>query len=370
MERTIIKNNNNYGINFYRSSTVEIYNSLINNNYNAGLYLDNAVGIPVIRNCTICDNDNYGIKVSQAGADPNIANCIIKGNDTNDLYRINGSFNRVRYSCLQHVRSGAGNFVADPCFKAVDDFHLTKNSRCRNAGNPNLNYENEFDIDDQTRVQYGRIDIGCDEFFGGLSDYAPQDGIVNFLDYRYLAANWLHNETNYSIDEDNDVDIYDLTYFANEWLWQEESQSMMLMSFQSPSVSAGKNNTELMLTSASSLANRSAKLIEKTEKFYSITSLNTISAKQKELESIKNQKYLAASQSKEMMIQSGLAPAPVAGVIPAEAGIYTVETDTESADVNELLNWIDDLWQNDEEIRNSMTEQEYLDFRNALQQSE
>jgi alpha-tubulin suppressor-like RCC1 family protein len=400
IQRTIIKNNNDYGIKFYRSSTVEILNSLIYNNFNAGLYFDNAVGIPLVSNCTICDNGNCGIRVSQTGADPNISNCIIHDNDVNDLYRTNGNFNHVRYSCLQHTRIGAGNFVADPCFKSSDDFHITKNSRCRNAGNPNLNYANEFDIDDQIRVQYGRIDIGCDEFFGGLSDYAPQDGIVNFMDYRYLAANWQHNETNYSIDEDNDVDIHDLTYFANEWLWQEEPQMQMMMSQSSSLAVVGTTmNLNLMLSASDSLAKRPLRLSEKSQKFYDITPSNTISAKQKELQSIRNQKYLTKSESKKVMsnqspisndgvslaspsLWRGSCLADAVGVLAettvgdtaafseVEQSSESIQIEPEPVDVNGLLNWLDDLWLNDETIRNSMSEEEYLNFRQSLEQSE
>jgi hypothetical protein len=38
--------------------------------------------------------------------------------------------------------------------------------------------------------------------------------------------------------------------------------------------------------------------------------------------------------------------------------------------IPDLTNWLDDLWQNDAEFRNSMTEQQYLDFRQSLEQPE
>jgi hypothetical protein len=43
---------------------------------------------------------------------------------------------------------------------------------------------------------------------------------------------------------------------------------------------------------------------------------------------------------------------------------------SEPVDVEGLLNWLDDLWQNDEEIRSSMTESEYLEFRSAIENIE
>jgi len=56
-------------------------------------------------------------------------------------------------------------------------------------------------------------------------------------------------------------------------------------------------------------------------------------------------------------------------VIPAEAGIQ-VESISEPVDVNSLLNWLEDMWENDDEIKNSMTESEYLEFRNSIESSE
>jgi len=43
---------------------------------------------------------------------------------------------------------------------------------------------------------------------------------------------------------------------------------------------------------------------------------------------------------------------------------------SEPVDVNAILDWLDDAWQNDADIRNSMTEAEYLEFRNSIEQSQ
>ncbi|HBG25805.1 MAG: hypothetical protein A2Y10_14715 [Planctomycetes bacterium GWF2_41_51] len=40
-------------------------------------------------------------------------------------------------------------------------------------------------------------------------------------------------------------------------------------------------------------------------------------------------------------------------------------TSIEPVNIEMLVDWLDDLWQTDEEIRNSMTEQEFLEFRNS-----
>ena len=49
------------------------------------------------------------------------------------------------------------------------------------------------------------------------ADYACPDG-VNFLDFAIFADAWLTENTFISLDEDIDVDIYDLKIFCNDWL--------------------------------------------------------------------------------------------------------------------------------------------------------
>jgi parallel beta-helix repeat protein len=331
----------------------------------AGIKFSEPVGSPLIRNNTICGNRTYGIQMSYYGGEPAISNCIIYGNDTNDFYRDGKDFYNVTYSCLQNPRTGTGNFVADPCFISTSDFHLTKNSRCVNAGNPNISYANEFDIDNEVRTQYGRADVGCDEFYGGFGDYNTDD-IVNFLDYRFIADNWQSNEPNYSMDDDNDVDIYDLTYFANEWLWQNESQTQMLMMSVSPQLYVGGSSTSqiysggssistdsLMLSSSESLSKQPARLRQQSERFYSLSPRNTVSVHQQELQSLKRERFSFGTQA----CRVGLSPR--GNVV-----------ESEPVDVNDLLNWLDDVWENDEAIRDSMSESEYLEFRNAIENIE
>jgi beta propeller repeat protein len=62
-----------------------------------------------------------------------------------------------------------GNISADPLFAdpGRKDFHLTVDSPCINAGNPDLFVApGERDIDRAARVYASRIDIGADEYFG------------------------------------------------------------------------------------------------------------------------------------------------------------------------------------------------------------
>jgi hypothetical protein len=63
-----------------------------------------------------------------------------------------------------------GNISDDPLFFGDDDYHLSFNSPCINAGDPNyIPDPNEVDIDGDPRI-IGRIDMGADEVF--VSDSA------------------------------------------------------------------------------------------------------------------------------------------------------------------------------------------------------
>jgi len=84
---------------------------------------------------------------------------------------------RLQYCCVQDgiknsdartfsfVTDVTGNITDDPCF--VDtEYHIGKDSRCYNAGDPSRDYTGQMDYDGQhSRLMYGRVDIGADEFF-------------------------------------------------------------------------------------------------------------------------------------------------------------------------------------------------------------
>lgn len=72
----------------------------------------------------------------------------------------------------------------DPLFAdaANNDFHLSAESPCRNAGDPNTNPDvmNGLDLDRMPRVSGGMIDLGAYEFSGtGINETASKNNVLN-----------------------------------------------------------------------------------------------------------------------------------------------------------------------------------------------
>ncbi|MCF7956403.1 MAG: hypothetical protein K9M75_11415 [Phycisphaerae bacterium] len=103
-------------------------------------------------------------------------------------------YERIRYNNFWNNEGGNysnipdqtglnGNIFADPQFvnATLNDYHLTGNSLCINAGDPDFDVPgDEYDIDGDGRIFAGRVDIGADEYTGFINPraYAGQDQIV------------------------------------------------------------------------------------------------------------------------------------------------------------------------------------------------
>jgi parallel beta-helix repeat protein len=378
LTNSVVKYNGEHGISIQQNSRTVIKNCWIHNNGvyygGSGIYFDRSVEDPFVRNNTIYDNYTYGIECTQTGADPNIINCIISGNDTNDLYRQNGSFNKVNYCLLQHPHSGIGNITGSPGFMNVaanpNDLHIGETSQCKNTGDPNANYGDESDIDGEPRIAYGRVDLGGDEYYWSKADY-NKDEIVNFIDFSILAKVWRTQDPNITLDADSDVDIDDLKLFCDDWLWKAawgENQWMKMAGGGGQGDSIGttgealaaeitaqnvtnpsKTSDRLMLPDArASLLARPARLRARTDKFYEISPSGTISA-------MRVAQQLRKAKSKECPRREE--------IIEAEQPV-----ETEALMVERLVNWLDDVWLTSD-LSDVMTEQEYLAFRQSIAES-
>ena len=252
----------------------------------AGIWFTNQVSVPLICNNTIYNNFTYGIESSENGADPEITNCIIRGNGTSDLYRVNGTFNSVNYSCLQNTHSGNGNITSDPCFYDVnnDNLHLISASDCKNTGDPCYSPETgETDIDMEDRIKYSRVDMGADEYYWSLADF-NNDEIIDYLDFTIFEDTWLLDSIDPCYNDDCDlvdddvIDVDDLVAVADEWLWQAGwaktgvwsmsfggAMEMMTMGAESSLI----QGPELMLLDNEEILNTMPdRLSTKSQKFY------------------------------------------------------------------------------------------------------
>jgi len=174
------------------------YPTITNNTITANSAIWNGGGIylnfsrPTLRNNTICYNsagqDGGGIYCMQTPMSPwplEIANTIFWGNtaieDGPEMYINYDTELSIHHSDVQGGQSsifvgssctftwGGGMIDADPLFADLDgdDFHLTWNSPCRNAGiNSAVTAPTDFEGD--PRIAIGRVDMGADEFYSHL----------------------------------------------------------------------------------------------------------------------------------------------------------------------------------------------------------
>jgi len=211
-------------------------------------------GNPAIANCTITGNiatRGGGVSI-QSGADSVAVNCLLWGNVAElgpEIELSYGSWHRpyltISYSNVEggeaavYVLEGAaliwgvGNIDADPLFADPDgpdddpdtwqdnDYHLTTDSPCVDAGDPDfLPQPAERDIDGQLRVWDGdgdgvaRIDMGSDEFGSPCLGDLDGDGDVDLSDLAQVLAHYGMTEgatyADGDLDRDQDVDLSDL----------------------------------------------------------------------------------------------------------------------------------------------------------------
>ena len=134
---------------------------------------------PTLINCTFSGNvAYYGGCMSSLVFSPTVTNCIFWGNeavwDGNEIY---GSHSTFSYCDIKGCGGsgdnwdssfgidGGGNIDSDPLFASMGDHHLLPDSPCINKGDPEGSYNGQTDMDGDSRVMGGRVDMGADEFY-------------------------------------------------------------------------------------------------------------------------------------------------------------------------------------------------------------
>lgn len=125
----------------------------------------NPPGAVTLINCTIADNESTLGGGFFAYPNSRLDNCIVSGNVPDE---INGnpvvSFSMISGGVSPgQVWPGVGNFDANPYFIAAGDYHLGACSACVNGGSSAIAGLPLFDLDGESRIQGGGVDVGADE---------------------------------------------------------------------------------------------------------------------------------------------------------------------------------------------------------------
>lgn len=143
--------------------------------------------------CVVVGNFRFGV-----GNDQRIGTLVPMTLNTIIYYNASGNFSqpaalRMTNCCTTPLpTSGFGNFTNQPALLnlASGDFHLQPNSPCINAGNNSM-VTSAFDLDGNTRIVGGTVDVGAYEFqspssqvsYAWLQRYGlPTDGSADFAD--------------------------------------------------------------------------------------------------------------------------------------------------------------------------------------------
>jgi hypothetical protein len=140
-----------------------------------GLY-NGIYSSPIVTNCTFYDNSamNYGGGIHNEGfSPPTVTNCILWADSAPMADEIRGSVDSMPVVTYCDVQGGTGQpwfgtgcIDSDPCFvdAATGDFHLLSDSPCIDSGTNSAPNLPATDVDGDSRIVDGVVDIGADEF--------------------------------------------------------------------------------------------------------------------------------------------------------------------------------------------------------------
>jgi len=333
----IIRRNTGNGISCTNIQTTNIKNNwIVNNSGGYGIYISSAVTMAMMRGNTITHNATGGIYRSSSGAEPNIVNTIFYHNGSNNT-TFTGTFTYVNYCRTSTTHSGSGNITNDPCFASPDanNYHLKWQSACVDKGLTTPDVNDETDIDGEDRVYNNIADLGADECYTSHADF-DNNSRVNFIDYATFAKAWRTStgQANWNaacdLKADGTIDYKDLCRFTNDWLWEPQEE-------QIPGVGSGSSLNPDGIAGQQMMMAMQPQPEFLTTEFLSAESLD-----------------MSVSRALAMEIESAESVEPIEDVF----------------DVNETLDWLNELWQTDESIRESINETDWQEFLNSIKSSE
>lgn len=139
-----------------------VINSVIDRNSTSGGSGGGAFGSEM-DNCTIVGNSTPWTGGGCAGGI--LRNCILYSNSA-AVSDPNWTASDISYTCTWPMPEGAGNITNEPRFMdyAADDYHLSSNSPCINAGTNMPWMSGGVDLDGNPRIFGEIVDLGCYEY--------------------------------------------------------------------------------------------------------------------------------------------------------------------------------------------------------------
>ncbi|MBM4102519.1 MAG: right-handed parallel beta-helix repeat-containing protein [Planctomycetes bacterium] len=236
--RNYILNNQDYysgGIAVYWESNVTISNNVLMYNKGPAIKFNSTATGNVINN-TIAYNSKSTSKsagiLCESKTSPLISGNIIaytsggygiESADPSTIIQFNDLWQNTlgNYNPTIGDRTGTnGNISADPNFSGPNNFHIMPFSPCVNAGNPAASFPSgSLDIDGESRIFNGRVDIGADEMHLIAADFNT-DGIVDLDDLLVFCDEWLSNTPPLQADltGNGKTDLSDFAVFSGFWL--------------------------------------------------------------------------------------------------------------------------------------------------------
>jgi hypothetical protein len=381
LDRNIIAFNEEEGVEL-NNCGLAIVNSVVSENRLDGMFFESANTLTEIYNCNIVNNGQKGLNGLGGGATTKIKNCIVYGNGNNTIPTGNHIHHNIQTNppFMYHYFQDSNMVV----------YYLSPDANgCIDTGTNNpVEEDYPLDLYGRERIVNNTVDIGAAEYGAFYSADFNLDGKVNFADFVWFANVWglSSSEPNYvvsfDINIDDIIDFADMSILIAQWLSNygypdtvtstyrldfgykapEWPFSWMSMSENSFSIYSERNDfpvaedVELQLAAAKNILKYSVPTLAARPLNIApvIPQVNKVQQQQAS-------DLVSSLQTMSMAVDSF-------GMECIEAA-ESVETAQEVVDVNILLDWLDDLWQKDKEVRNSMTEADYLDFRNSIEKS-
>ena len=312
-----------------------------------------------ILNCNVVNNSGYGVYGLSGTATTRINNSVVFGNNDNTIPAGQYIGNNVQSNPPFRFP-----YVQGSCYVK---YQLSPNSTsCIDAGNTMLVGYYPIDLYGQDRVIDSIVDIGAVETIADSDCDANNDGIVDLYDYAGFAELWGLDENDpaydvdYDFDDDGSIGLADLKLLAGDWLYGAlttgtlTSTCQVDFGYRIPVVSMAMSMPAMESVPANIMIDTSVNALLDSE--LATTGKVTVDERFK---SAKSQlKYdplsLKTTGSRKAVSQ--------VNIMLQDRQLRRNHVES----IGLLVEFLDEMWLNGQ-LGDSISEQEYLDFRNSVQ---